>query len=355
MVDMMKGTKAVNPGDLDNAALAAGVRRLASDGRRNEVELLRYIGEVGARKLYLDAGYSSLYTYCLGELKGSESSAWRFAMSAHVVREYPEIEALLLSGSIHSTAVSMIASHLKDKDPVVAAERIQLACGKTKREIDVMVAGWSDKPVAAVKDSIRILPGKDTAGCSTDQALGLKFPDEPQAVNAGKQQSVVDNTQPVGTPPAETSRPPTPQPEAPAKAPIRILVKFEADGQLAELIERAKEVTAHLPEGESLASLFKASLEALLDHRDPIRKAKHSRPRQAAKAPKAARNKKSGQRAKAGSNHNAGQSQKTGQNSNAGSNNSAGQATKAEPASAPPQTTSLRLNMAKQRGSNHSM
>ena len=56
--------------------------------------LLAHLAEVDARRLYLPAGYPSLYAYCIEELRLSEDAARR---RIHAARTARRMRSLLLS------------------------------------------------------------------------------------------------------------------------------------------------------------------------------------------------------------------------------------------------------------------
>ena len=53
---------------LSDAAVARNLNVLFARGRINLAAVLAYLAEVDARRLYLPAGFPSMYAYCVGEL-----------------------------------------------------------------------------------------------------------------------------------------------------------------------------------------------------------------------------------------------------------------------------------------------
>jgi len=78
----------------------------------NTATLLAYIAEVDQRRLYLPAGYPSMYAYCLGELHLSEDEAYKRIRAARTAREYPVLFDEVAGGRLHLTAVLLLAPHL---------------------------------------------------------------------------------------------------------------------------------------------------------------------------------------------------------------------------------------------------
>jgi hypothetical protein len=57
------------PSHLTDTALVAEVMRLARGERETIVHLITHLAELDRRRLYLPAGYSSLYAYCRSVLR----------------------------------------------------------------------------------------------------------------------------------------------------------------------------------------------------------------------------------------------------------------------------------------------
>jgi hypothetical protein len=61
-----------NPSALDTRSLAACLRASAGEERDRQVDFLRYLDPFDARQAWREAGYDSLWKYCLGELAAPE-------------------------------------------------------------------------------------------------------------------------------------------------------------------------------------------------------------------------------------------------------------------------------------------
>ena len=68
--------------------LMAHLHRLAKDLRTSELELLLYLNEMQQRQLYALQGYASLFSYCIRELKFSESTTCRRLAAARVLARF---------------------------------------------------------------------------------------------------------------------------------------------------------------------------------------------------------------------------------------------------------------------------
>src|SRR5690349_24029398 len=97
---------------LSDAELLANTRGLI--GRSNEVfaALLAHLGEVEARGLYRERACSSLFAYCLYELRLSEDEAVRRVTAARLVRKFPELLDAVAAGELHLTGLLLLGPHL---------------------------------------------------------------------------------------------------------------------------------------------------------------------------------------------------------------------------------------------------
>jgi 5-methylcytosine-specific restriction endonuclease McrA len=172
--------------------------------QRNQVtaEFLAYLAELDERQLFLDLGFSSLFQYCVETLKLCESTAGRHIAAARVCRNYPKAFALVTSGALHASALSLLKKHLT---PENAAELFDLCQHRSSRRVEELLAARFPRP--DVRDSVRRLPRR--AGVT----LNVERPPERHAEQA-----------PVGSASCAASNGPT-------KAPIRDVLR-EASAEL---------------------------------------------------------------------------------------------------------------------------
>jgi len=80
----------LSPSDLKSLSdqdLTKGLHALAADLRTTESQLLLYLIETDERRLYAQAGHSSLFDFCTRQLKFSEGTTCRRLAAAKVVRQ----------------------------------------------------------------------------------------------------------------------------------------------------------------------------------------------------------------------------------------------------------------------------
>ncbi len=121
---------------LSDAALLASVR--ATVGRVNQLtaSLLAHLAEVHRRGLHRERACSSLYTYCVYELRMSEDAAQRRSKAARWVRRFPALLDAIEAGELHLTGLLLLAPHLTDAN---LTEVLALAKHRSKREIAELV------------------------------------------------------------------------------------------------------------------------------------------------------------------------------------------------------------------------
>jgi hypothetical protein len=117
---------------LSDPDLLAATRMVV--GRSNQLlaELLAHLGEVEARGIHRTRACSSLYTYCIYELRFSEDEAFRRVAAARLVRRFPTLLDALASGELHLTGLLLVGPHLTETNLVEVLAR---AKHRTKREI----------------------------------------------------------------------------------------------------------------------------------------------------------------------------------------------------------------------------
>ena len=97
-------------GGLPDRELLDRTHALVRRGLVVEAELLGHLGEVDARRLYLEQACSSMFVYCVRVLHFSEAAAYKRIRAARAARRHPELLPALRRGELHVTAVSLLAA-----------------------------------------------------------------------------------------------------------------------------------------------------------------------------------------------------------------------------------------------------
>lgn len=132
--------------DLPDAELITEVQSLAACERSATVALIAAIGEVDARRLYRELGYSSLFVFCTKRLRLSEHAAYGRITAARAAQAWPLVLTLLEDGSITLTTVVLLASHLTAENHT---DLLAAAVHKSKREVEQQVATLRPQPPVA--------------------------------------------------------------------------------------------------------------------------------------------------------------------------------------------------------------
>jgi hypothetical protein len=184
---------------------------LVSQERCVTTEILHHLREVSVRRLYAAKGYSSLWEYCIGELRYSEPAAQRRIAAMKILAEIPEIEEKLHAGKLSLSIVSHVQSVCKKK-PHLKREALKAVEGKSRRQAEMVLAA--------------IAPQK-------------ALPEKRRALNESQTE-------------------------------VRFVVSKELDAKL----ERIKNLTSHKKFNPSYAELIEMMADMVLDRIDPEKKRK---------------------------------------------------------------------------------
>jgi 5-methylcytosine-specific restriction endonuclease McrA len=241
---------------LSSSELLARTRELAETSRCVEAELLVHLGEIDERKLYAECAFPSMFAFCVGELRFSEGAAYNRIMVARAGRQFPAVIDAMRSGQVHLGGLRLLAPHLTAENH---REVLAQAAGKTKREIDELVARLAPQP--AVAPTVRKLPEHSPRASAEPLALAL-------------------HSAPVTQPSRQDYRP--------AVAPLTeetFKVQFTASRALRDKLRQAQDLLRHrVPDGD-LASIFDRALDLLIDHVKKERFATGRKPRPPSREP----------------------------------------------------------------------
>ena len=139
--------------DLSNEQLLADLKALLAEGSRITAKIVAYLVEVEDRRLHLEAACSSMFDFCLRKLGLSEGETQRRLTAARLAKRFPVLLEALRSRKIHLSSLVLLRD-LFTEDNVT--ELLEAASGKSKREVELLVARLAPRPDVA--PSIRRLP-----------------------------------------------------------------------------------------------------------------------------------------------------------------------------------------------------
>src|SRR5262249_11714069 len=127
----------------NDTELLAAVERLAGSERGATVQLVTHLAELDARRLFLGAGFSSLFAYCCEVLHLSEYEAYHRIEAARLPRRFPVVLERLAEGAITLTTLRLLSAHLTEGNH---RELLDLAAYRSKRDVEQLIARRFPRP-----------------------------------------------------------------------------------------------------------------------------------------------------------------------------------------------------------------
>jgi hypothetical protein len=125
------------------------------------VEIIQHLREVRARKLFVKLGYSSLFKYCIKELKYSEASAQRRIEALRASDHLPEIEEMILDQSLNLSTISLTQKILRQESkvrPITPQEQkqaFQKVANQSQYKAEIALKTLYPESAKLSKESIR--------------------------------------------------------------------------------------------------------------------------------------------------------------------------------------------------------
>ncbi len=207
--------------------LLDSARALIGSEREITARFVAHLAEIEERRLHLDAGFSSLFELCVAHFRLSEGEAYRRILAARLVQRFPPVYEHLASGAVNLSALELLREHLTEDNH---AELLEAAIGKSKRQIQMLLATRFPKPDVA--PSLQRLP-------DTLQPRSGDITPEGGAVRA--QRGVIE-----------------PLAEA------RYRVEFTASAALRDKLELCRDLLSHANPSRDLAQVIERAVDLLL-------------------------------------------------------------------------------------------
>jgi hypothetical protein len=284
----------IAPKSMADEALLSTARGVVATTRDAEADLLLLLAEIDARKLYLRcSAYPSMFAFCRGDLGFSEDVAFSRIRVARMSRKIPAVIHALRCGRVHLAGLRLLKPVLTRDNHVAVLEE---ASGKSKRDIEVLVARLAPKP--PVPDSLRKLPSRrqpmeagtselreearclaSSSPCNDAPALeGQRaFLDVPAGTSlAAVSQATSPTTDSAADATHSPRQPDVLQDGAPATPPRahrslvepldgeRFKVQFTATRALRDKIKEAQDLLAHSEPDGALAAILERALDLLI-------------------------------------------------------------------------------------------
>jgi hypothetical protein len=128
---------------LSNRALRIDLKASDSGECRATAVMLSRLGEFDERKLFLEDGYPSMRSYCMGELNYSEDKASKRIYAARTARKLPVLFLAVADGRLNLSGVVMLAKYLTLGN---VGELVAAASRKTREQIALLIAERFPRP-----------------------------------------------------------------------------------------------------------------------------------------------------------------------------------------------------------------
>ena len=172
--------------------LLEGLKVRVGNGRQLMAEVLAHLGEVEERRLHLEAGYSSMFAYCVSRLGMSEDEACRRIDVARLARRHPALFPRLATGQLSLSVAALLKPYLSTErvsTERAVTERVSAEGAVTERaigDVDLLIAAVSGKSVQQAREALAALfPRPDV------EPSIRKLPDRARA--AGSSSATVDS------------------------------------------------------------------------------------------------------------------------------------------------------------------
>jgi hypothetical protein len=237
-------------------------RLSAHDG--STAQLIATLAEVDDRKLFLPAGYTSMYAFCVGRLHMSEDAAYKRIQAGRAARQHPALFAALSEGRVHLAAVCLLAPHLTAEN---APELIEAATHRSKAQIELMLAERFPRPdlVTSIKP-IRPAACPEHVCETREQLAPGQVQSNALVFGAAGQHAPGHVTEP-------------PRPRITPLAPQRFGLQVTIDAETQQLLQDVRALMGHTVPSGDIAAVLRESLRIAKQALAKRRFAESSQPR----------------------------------------------------------------------------
>ncbi len=232
-----------NPALLTGVQLLARLERAALLERLRLADFLACLSEADRRNSAIDAGFGSLFEFCVQRLRLSEDEAYKRIRVARRANEFPELYSYIKDGAVSLTAAAHLAPHLTREN---AARLLEAAVGKRIREVDELLAP--------------LVEGQPRRDVVKPVKRAVPTPAPPPAQQVSTPCVEQDGLAPGSTRPDAAALP----------AATRFQFSFEGSTELRALVERAKDMVWHKYPFARLEDVLTEALREFVERRDPL-------------------------------------------------------------------------------------
>ncbi|MGE0633981.1 MAG: HNH endonuclease [Pseudobdellovibrionaceae bacterium] len=152
---------------LTNSELVESTFKTVKEERRITIEVLHHFRELERRKIFLEKGYPSLFAYIVKELGYSDSAAYRRIEAMRALKELPDIESKIESGSVNLTTLAKVQTYFKaekkDGNVISKAQKTELLESLENRSTrDVEKVLLELRPQSLQEEKVRVVSCEHT-------------------------------------------------------------------------------------------------------------------------------------------------------------------------------------------------
>ena len=157
---------------LSDERLVQDTKRLVARDRATTASLIAHLAEIDRRKLYLPAGFASMFEYCVEELGMSEDQACNRIEVARRAREFPVLLAAIEDGRLKLTAV-------RELGPKLTAENVDRLVSQASHlrrgALRILIAREFPQPEVLRLDDGVIALARSVAAAATDLSVPARI------------------------------------------------------------------------------------------------------------------------------------------------------------------------------------
>jgi hypothetical protein len=266
---------------LATRVLLESLTAVVTRDRATTAEMLDLIAEVDRRGAFRDEGYSSMYRFCVEKLRMSEDVAYKRILAARASKRFPAILPAIAEGSLTISTVALLRNHLKT---VQGEELLKAAIGKTRSEVELLIAARFPKPDVPTTLELLGVPASPSEGLSPQNDLLVTAETPAQVAAKTEGLPVPGRVNFAGTEPAPVAA--APQRRVAPLSPGRFELRLTISQALHDKLRRALELLGHsVPSGE-IPQLLERALDELIAKQEKLKFAATDRPRVARRSTK---------------------------------------------------------------------
>jgi 5-methylcytosine-specific restriction endonuclease McrA len=255
----MKTRSLAHVGDDD---LLRGGIAAATHERGRTADLLVYIAEIDARKLYLREACHSMKDYCIRRMRLEADAASKRIQAARVAWRFPDIFDLVEDGRLHLAGVVLLAPHLTEGN---AGELLAAAADRSKRQIEELIAVRF--PRSEMLTLVQALPPAHSTAEQSSAQPGDVTQETMDVMGRSRSHAPghADST--------------SPRPKVEPIASGRFALQVMIDRSTYEDLEYARALLGHQVPGGEIGEMLARALRALVGQLEKTRFAATRRPR----------------------------------------------------------------------------